>query len=62
MSSTANRRHKRKIERLKKKGKLTAADIMNEEMMLTIPTPKDVEEYIDNKSKELRVQTNGLQL
>jgi hypothetical protein len=60
MSSTANRRHKRKIERLKKKGKLTAADIMNEEMMLTIPTPKDVEEYIDNKSKELRVQSNGL--
>ena len=60
MSSTANRRHKRKIEKLKKKGKLTAEDIMNEEMMLTIPTPKDVEDYIDNKAKQLRVQTNGL--
>ena len=60
MSSTANRRHKRKIEKLKKKGKLTSEDIMNEEMMLTIPTPKDVEDYIDNKAKQLRVQTNGL--
>jgi hypothetical protein len=62
MSSSSNRRYKRKINKLKKEGKLTAQDIINDDMMLTIPTPEDVQEYIDNKSKELRVQTNGLQL
>ncbi len=62
MSSSSNRRHKRKIERLKKQGKLTVQDLINDEMMLTIPTPEDVQEYIDNKSRELRIQSNGLQL
>ena len=60
MSSTRNRRHKRKIERLKKQGKLTAQDLINDEMMLSIPTKEDVQNYIDNKVKELRVQSNGL--
>ena len=57
MSSSTNRRHKRNIDRLKKKGTFTEQD-----MMLKIPTPDDVQEYIDNKVKELRVQSNGLQL
>lgn len=47
MSSTASRRTRRRIERDKKKGIV--------EELLTIPTEKDVEEYITNKSKELRI-------
>lgn len=60
MSSSANRRYKRKIEKLKKKGKLTVEHIVNDDMMLNLPTPQDVQDYIDNKVKELRVQKNGV--
>lgn len=47
MSSTDARRYKRKMERDIKKGKV--------EEYLTIPTEKDVEDYVLNKSKELRM-------
>ena len=47
MSSTDARRAKRKQQQLIKKGKI--------EEMLVLPTEKDVEEYVLNKSKELRV-------
>jgi hypothetical protein len=47
MSSTDARRAKRKRERDIKKGLI--------EEMLVLPTEKDVEEYVLNKSKELRV-------
>jgi len=47
MSSTDARRYKRKRERDIKKGKV--------EEYLTIPTEQDVEDYVLNKSKELRV-------
>ena len=47
MSSTDARRYKRKKERDIKKGKI--------EEYITLPTEQDVEDYVLNKSKELRV-------
>jgi hypothetical protein len=47
MSSTDARRYKRKRERDIRKGKI--------EEYLKIPTEKDVEDYVLNKSKELRM-------
>jgi hypothetical protein len=47
MSSTDARRYKRKRERDIRKGKI--------EEYLTVPTEKDVEDYVLNKSKELRM-------
>lgn len=49
MSSTATRRMKRKINRDKKKG------IYKPERELNIPSEQELEEYISNKSKELRM-------
>ena len=49
MSSTAARRFKRRIEQDKKKG------IYKPERELNIPTLDEVQEYISNKSKELRM-------
>ena len=49
MSSTSNRRFRRKIEQDKKKG------IYKPEPSLNIPTLDEVQEYISNKSKELRM-------
>jgi len=49
MSSTFNRRMKRKKEQDKKKG------IYVQERELNIPTEQELEEYISNKSKELRM-------
>ena len=50
MSSTLNRRYKRQKERDIKKGKI--------EEHLRIPTEKDVQEYINNKSKELSIENS----
>lgn len=47
MSSTDARRAKRKQQQLIKKGLI--------EEQLVLPTERDVEEYVLNKSKELRV-------
>lgn len=49
MSSTFNRRMKRKKEQDIKKG------IYKPEMELNIPTEQELNEYISNKSKELRM-------
>ena len=49
MSSTFNRRMKRKKEQDKKKG------IYVQERELNIPTEQELEEYITNKTKELRM-------
>ena len=49
MSSTATRRFKRKKEKDKKNG------VYVQERELNLPTPEEVQEYISNKSKELRM-------
>ena len=49
MSSTSNRRFRRKIEQDKKKG------IYKLEPSLNIPSEEEVQEYISNKTKELRM-------
>jgi hypothetical protein len=49
MSSTDQRRWRRKMERDKKKG------IYIPQRELNIPTEQEMEEYISNKSKELRI-------
>ena len=50
MSSTFNRRMKRKKEQDKKNG------VFVQERELNIPTPTELEEYILNKTRELRMQ------
>jgi hypothetical protein len=47
---------------LKKQEKLKIKNIMNGEMDLVIPTPDDVQKYIDNKVVELKLKENALQL
>lgn len=59
MSSTSIRRYNRM---LKKQEKLKIKNIMNGEMDLVIPTPDDVQKYIDNKVVELKLKENALQL
>lgn len=49
MSSTFNRRMKRKKEQDKKNG------VFVQERELNIPTPAELEEYILNKTRELRM-------
>ena len=49
MSSTFNRRYKRKKEKDKKNG------VFVQERELNIPSPEEIQEYISNKSKELRM-------
>jgi len=49
MSSTSARRFKRRMEQDKKKG------IYKPERELNIPTEQELEEYISNKTKELRM-------
>jgi hypothetical protein len=57
MSSTDNRRYRRmkkkEDESIKKKKK-------QEEMELVIPTPDDVQNYIDNKVIELKFKKDGM--
>ena len=55
MSSTATRRFKRKIDRDKKKGKLVTYTNPYGERELNLPSEEDVQEYISNKTKELRM-------
>lgn len=69
MSSTATRRFKRKIERDKKKGKAVTLSNPYGEMELNVPSIDEVEQYILDKSRELRmeykptkIENNGLQL
>ena len=59
MSSTDNRRYMRK---LKKEEKKNIQNIKRGEMDLVIPTPDDVQKYIDNKLIELKLKDNGMQL
>lgn len=54
MSSTENRRRRRmKIKQEKK-------NIQKGEMELVIPTPDDVQKYIDNKVLELKLKKDGM--
>jgi len=77
MSSSAYRRTKRKFERDRRLGKLgryvepVESKVINSwgERELDLPTPNDVEEYILDKTRELRmeykpikIEKNGLQL
>ena len=55
MSSTATRRFKRKIDRDKKKGKAVTYTNPFAERELNIPSEEEVQEYISNKTKELRM-------
>jgi hypothetical protein len=55
MSSTATRRFKRKIDRDKKKGKLVTYTNPYGERELNLPSEEEVQEYISNKTKELRM-------
>ena len=59
MSSTDNRRYMRKV---KKEEKKNIQNIKRGEMDLVIPTPDDVQKYIDNKLIELKLKDNGMQL
>ena len=54
MSSTRNRRH----NRMKKK--LEMKKLHKGEMDLVIPTPEDVQKYIDNKVLELKFKKDGM--
>ena len=56
MSSTNNRRYKR----MKKKQEIK--NINKGEIDLVIPTPDDVQNYIDNKVLELKTKKDGMQL
>ena len=56
MSSTNNRRYKR----MKKKQEIK--NIKKGEIDLVIPTPDDVQNYIDNKVLELKIKNDGMQL
>lgn len=56
MSSSATRRFRRKVERDRKKGKLVSYTNPNGERELNIPTIEEVEEYILDKSRELRME------
>jgi len=56
MSSTNNRRYKR----MKKKQEIK--NIKKGEIDLVIPTPDDVQKYIDNKVLELKTKNDGMQL
>lgn len=56
MSSTNNRRYKR----MKKKQEIK--NIKKGEIDLVIPTPDDVQNYIDNKVLELKTKKDGMQL
>ena len=69
MSSTAARRTKRRIEKDKRLGRYVEPLNPWEEKELKLPTEKDVEEYILDKTRELRMEhkpikinNNGLQL
>ena len=55
MSSTNNRRYKR----MKKKQEIK--NIKKGEIDLVIPTPDDVQNYIDNKVLELKTKKDGMQ-
>jgi hypothetical protein len=59
MSSSDNRRYMRKK---KKEEKRNIQNIQRGEMDLVIPTPDDVQKYIDNKLIELKLKDNGMQL
>jgi hypothetical protein len=56
MSSSANRRFRRKMERDVKK------HIKTKQTYLDVPTEQDIQDYINNKLKELKLESNGLQL
>jgi hypothetical protein len=56
MSSSANRRYRRKMERDVKKHMKT------KQRYLDVPTEQDVQDYINTKLKELKIEPNGMQL
>ena len=69
MSSSATRRYRRFIEKQKSKGKYVEVTNPYGEREFNIPTEDDVQDYILNKTRELRmehkpikIETNGLQL
>lgn len=55
MSSSATRRFKRRMARDKKKGIFVPQTNMWGEPELELPTEKDVEDYILDKTRELRM-------
>jgi hypothetical protein len=56
MSSSPARRFRRKMERDVKK------HIKTKQTYLDVPTEQDIQDYINNKLKELKLESNGLQL
>jgi hypothetical protein len=56
MSSSANRRYRRKMERDIKK------DMKKQGRELEIPTEKDIQDYINKRITELKLEPNGMQL
>lgn len=52
MSSSANRRFRRKMERDVKKHMKT------KQTYLDVPTEQDIQDYINNKLKELKLEPN----
>jgi hypothetical protein len=56
MSSSAGRRFRRKMERDVKKHMKT------KQRYLDVPTEQDIQEYINNKLKELNIEPDGMQL
>ena len=56
MSSSANRRMRRKMERDIKK------DNKKQGRYLDVPTEQDVQDYINKRIKELKIETDGMQL
>jgi hypothetical protein len=56
MSSSANRRYRRKMERDIKK------DMKKQGRHLDIPTEQDVQDYINKRITELKLEPNGMQL
>jgi hypothetical protein len=57
MSSTRNRRYNRMK---KKQDETLKKNIQKGEMDLVIPTPDDVQKYIDNKVLELKLKKDGM--
>jgi hypothetical protein len=56
MSSSANRRFRRKMERDVKKHNKKQGRYLN------VPTEQDVQDYINTKLKELKIEPDGMQL
>jgi len=62
MSSTAARRTKRRIAKDKRLGRYVEPTNSWGERELNIPTPNDVEDYILDKTRELRMEHKPIKI